>query len=644
MEKISSPIVISLAQHSRGLAQRLAKGLGGEWHQYVKKGGGGCRAGGADKTFSDSLAHIRNAFFAKRPVIGICAPGILIRAIAPMLRGQGDKYHDPPVLAVAADGKYVIPLLASHHGGNALATRCAEICGGEVAVATASDIRLGVGLDAPPPPFVLADVGQAKPVMAALNDGAKLRVVSDLPSRLKHITKAWHDWLQPLLAKQSAEGAIELRLSLHPISATETRMVFHPQIAALGVGASRQCPPDAMAELLDESLIRHNLSRHSIAGVYSIDKKINEGAILDLAHTLGVGVRFFTAEKLLAETPRLASPPSSAVYAATGAYGVAEAAALAAAGREGWLEVRKQKNATATLALALAPSGMHDKDSRRRGCLYIIGMGPGGEAWRTPQTITMLREADEIVGYRLYLELLGSVIGDKPQTAFALGEETARCLYAIKQAREGKTIALVSSGDAGVYGMASLVYELLAGEEAKGVVSEFAPEIAPEFTPEFDIDVSPGIPAHIIASSASGAILGHDHAIISLSDLLTPWETIARRIEAAAQADFVIALYNPVSGRRKTALAKARAILLRHRPGTTPVVLARNMGREGQTIRHRTLATLKVSEVDMLTLVLVGSRQSRQVQLGGVRRVYTPRGYTPSQPKNSNKPKKKDIA
>ena len=635
MTKPPSPIVINLAQHSRGLAQRLAKGLGGEWHQYVKEGGkgGGNSTSAADKIFHDTLAHIRHAFSASRPLIGICAPAILIRAIAPMLAsGQSDKYSDPPVLAVAVDGKYVIPLLSAHHGGNALATRCAEICGGEVALATASDIRLGVGLDDPPLPFVLADAGQAKLVMAGLNDGAKLRAVSDLPSRLAHITKAWHDWLQPLLAKQGTahdgdDAPIELRLTLHPISANTKRMVFHPRIAALGVGASRHCPPRAMMALLEDGLARHNLSRHVIAGVYSIDKKINEGAILDLANSLGIAPRFFTADRLLAETPRLASPPSSAVYAATGAYGVAEAAALAAAGSDGWLFMPKQKNATATIALAIAPSGTQHQDSRRRGRLSVIGMGPGGADWRTPQTITMLREADEIVGYRLYLELLGSVISDKPHAAFALGEEVSRCRYAIKKAREGKTIALVSSGDAGVYGMASLVYELLAAEAN-----------------EFEIDASPGIPAHIIASSASGAILGHDHAIISLSDLLTPWEVIVKRIEAAAQADFVIAFYNPVSAKRKTALAKARKILLGHRPETTPVVLARNMGREGQTIRHSTRATLKVSEVDMLTLVLVGSRQSRQVQLGEAKRVYTPRGYTPSKPNKPKKPNKESKA
>ena len=617
---VAKPVIITLAQHSGDLARRLARGLGGEWHAYANTGSTADIA--ADVTFADAMGHIRQMFSAARPIIGICAPGILIRAIAPVLASGGrDKHSDPPVVAVAADGKCIIPLLASHHsvygGATALAEACAAIGGGVVA----STNRLGVVLDDPPPPLVLADLDQAKPVLAALNAGARLRVVSDLPARLDSVTQAWRAWLAPLLQAKPNEAAdsdrhaddkvVELCLTLHPIAASPTRMVFHPRIIALGVGASRHCPPEALAELLATSLARHNLSRHSIGGVYSIDKKIDEVAIVRLAADLGVSPRFFSSHRLLGETARLATPPSEAVFAATGAYGVAEAAALAAAGDTGWLLVAKQKTAMATLALAVAPSGFAD-GGRRRGKLCLVGMGPGGAEWRTPQAIDMLRQADEIVGYRLYLDLLGGVIRDKPQKSFKLGEETARCRYAITQARAGKTIALVSSGDAGVYGMASLVYELLAGAGLPF---------------DFDLVASAGIPAHIAAATASGALLGHDHAIISLSDLLTPWEVIAKRIEAAAQADFVIALYNPVSANRQNQLMQAREILLRHRPESTPVVLARNIGRAGACIQHRSLATLSVDEVDMLTMVLVGSRQSRQIQFGDATRVFTPRGY-----------------
>ncbi|MEO1314604.1 MAG: precorrin-3B C(17)-methyltransferase, partial [Pseudomonadota bacterium] len=242
-----------------------------------------------------------------------------------------------------------------------------------------------------------------------------------------------------------------------------------------------------------------------------------------------------------------------------------------------------------------------------------------------PEATRLILEAEELVGYGLYLDLLGPLATRKPRRTFALGEEEARCRYALEAAGEGRSIALISSGDAGIFAMGALVAELLDRPTTQGGVSPAAKRV--------EVINAPGISALQAASARTGALLGHDFCAISLSDLLTPRDQIQRRLRAAAEGDFVIAFYNPVSRRRRTLLAEAREILLAHRPADTPVLLASNLGRADETLRPRTLATLEVDEVDMLTVVLIGASQSRAFQTGdhaaGAEgwRMYTPRGY-----------------
>jgi cobalt-precorrin 5A hydrolase/precorrin-3B C17-methyltransferase len=187
----------------------------------------------------------------------------------------------------------------------------------------------------------------------------------------------------------------------------------------------------------------------------------------------------------------------------------------------------------------------------------------------------------------------------------------------LEQAGQGKNVALVCSGDAGIYAMGALVFELLAD----GGLSDAAKRIG--------IEVSPGISALQAAAARAGAPLGHDFCTISLSDLLTPWEAIQMRVKAAAEGDFVIAFYNPVSKRRRTQLEYAKGVLLEHRPTDTPVILATNLGREGELVRVVPLSELDINEVDMLTVVIVGSSETQTVKTGdGKTWVYTPRGYS----------------
>jgi len=348
--------------------------------------------------------------------------------------------------------------------------------------------------------------------------------------------------------------------------------------------------------------------------------KADERAILDVAARRNLPIRLFDAATLERETPRLANP-SDVVFREVGCHGVSEAAALAMAGAAAELIVPKRKSANATVAIARAPQPVEPESAGRAiGHVHVIGIGPGMADWRTPEAGRLIAAADEVVGYDLYLDLVDALVPAARRTTFPLGQETERCAYALEQAGKGRNSALISSGDAGIYAMAALVEELVAD----GQVSDAASRVG--------VTVAPGISALQAAAARIGAPLGHDFCTISLSDLLTPWAAIEGRVRAAADGDFVVAFYNPVSRRRRRQLADARAILLEQRPGDTPVVLASNLGRTDEKVRTTTLAELQVDDVDMLTLVLVGASSTRTHVMQGRTRVFTPRGYAAKRP------------
>src|SRR6056297_1735359 len=332
-----------------------------------------------------------------------------------------------------------------------------------------------------------------------------------------------------------------------------------------------------------------------------------------VAARLGVPLRLFTAAELEAQA---VPTPSDVVFAEVGCHGVSEGAALACGGE---LVVEKRKTANATCALSRAAEPLEEIPGRARGRLSVVGIGPGQAGWRTPEASKLIAEAEELVGYGLYIDLLGPLAAGKARADFPLGGEEARCRYALEQAGQGKNVALVCSGDAGIYAMGALVFELLDRPEGAQGVSDAARRA--------EVICSPGVSALQAAAARAGAPLGHDFCTISLSDLLTPRADILRRLRAAAEGDFVIAFYNPVSETRWTLLAEAREILLRHRPVYTPVMLASNLGRPEEQVRYRRLDQLEVDEVDMLTVVLVGSSNTRLAQLGEGPRMFTTRGY-----------------
>jgi len=564
-----------------------------------------------------AVALFRSLFRSQRPIVGICAAGIVIRALAPLLK---DKTTEPPVVAVAEDGSVAVPLLGGHHGANAMARAIARITRGSAAITTASEARLGLALDAPPAGWHVANPERAKALTARLLAGGRATVAvaagsADWLIRNANISisEASHGQNKSRHDDKKERTSPDIVVTDRVYGRRERALVLHPPVLALGVGASRNCVPAELAALVRRALREAKLAAGAIAAVVSIDLKMDEPAVAVLAERLGVPARFFPAERLLKETPRL-QHPSEATFRATGCYGVAEGAALAAVGRRGALIVAKRKSRNATCAIARASRPLDpERIGRARGRLAIVGIGPGEAAWRTPEASAALAHASDVVGYRLYLELLGDALSGKRRHAMGLGAETDRARFALDLAAEGRSVALVSSGDAGIYGLATLVFELVDRAERQD-------------WRRVQIDVVPGLSAVQAAAARAGAPLGHDFAAISLSDLLTPWARIERRIAAAARGDFVLALYNPRSERRTWQLEAARRILLRHRRPETPVVLARNLGRSGERVTIDTLAGFDAGAVDMLTLLLVGCRTTR-VLAGDPSRLYTPRGY-----------------
>lgn len=595
------PVIVALT--NAPILTALAEAAGGEVHGLAH------RVESPDFAFKDTRQHLQQLFRDGRTIVAVMSAGAVVRLLAPVI---GDKQSDPPVIVVSEDGSSVVPLLGGHHGANEMARAIADKLNSHAAITTAGDLRFGVALDHPPRPWVLSNPEQAKNVMAACLAGEPVRIDGDL--------SADADWLHDAELATGPDAKIRLTFDNAPLNTEPDQLIYRRAEHILGLGCERGAPLDQVRSLALDALSQANLHRDALAALATIDLKADEAALNALAEEWSLPLRLYSAERLERETPRLQNP-SDFVFAEVGCHGVAEGAALASVGQSGELVLPKIKSARATAAIAKGNSMDIEKtvtngESRTRGKLFVVGIGPGKDDWRSPEVTAMVSQATDLVAYSLYLALLGSLTAGKARHDFDLGAEEDRVRHAMELAGQGKEVALVCSGDAGIYAMATLVFELLDD----GDLTDAAQRI--------DVQVSPGISALQAAAARAGAPLGHDFCTISLSDLLTPWEMIQKRVRAAADGDFVIAFYNPVSRRRRTQLAWARDVLLEQRGEDAPVVLATNLGREGELVRIVPLGELQVDDVDMLTVVIVGSSDSRVVETGdGKSYVYTPRGY-----------------
>ncbi len=599
--------VVAITEDGGALARRIAAALGdAEVHGLRGRAGDA----DADVRFTQTGRHLRALFEDGRPIAGVCAAGILVRSVAPALR---DKRAEPPVVAVSDDGAFVVPLLGGHRGGVELARRIASGIGAAAAVTTAGDRRFGIALDAPPAGWAFANPEDCKPFVASLLGGARVRAPADLAAQAP--------WLAESRLPFDGAGELAIRVDTASAGGAPDTLVYRPRRLAVGIGCERGAAPDEIAALARSCLDGAGLAPDAVAGVFSIDLKSDEPAIHALAGSLDVPARFFPAAALEAEAPRLRNP-SDLVFREVGCHGVAEGAALAAAGPAGELVVEKTRSARATCAVAGAPAPIDASSiGSPRGELAVVGIGPGDAGALTPEARAAIEGAGHLVGYRRYLDLVaGAGLGRGGPAAgpdihpFELGEERARAARAIELAAEGGRVALVCSGDPGIYAMASLVMEAL----------DRAPSPASH---RIEVRVVPGVSAFQAAAARAGAPVGHDFCAVSLSDLLTRREVIEERLAAAARADFVIALYNPVSPARRATFDRALRILGEHRRAETPVVVARNLGRAGERVDVVPLGGIDPGRIDMTTVLIVGSSRTRTFAHGGAERAYTPRGY-----------------
>jgi cobalt-precorrin 5A hydrolase/precorrin-3B C17-methyltransferase len=572
-----APVVVVLGQKSVPVARQIINVLPG-----AKLYGLANRTFDVDVSFTNFGETLRELFTDGTPLIGICAAGILIRTLAPIL---SNKRQEPPVLAVAEDGSAVVPLLGGLNGVNDLARCIAEALSVKPAITTTGDVRFGIVLETPPPGYRLANPEQAKSFMSDLLSGATVKLDGTAP------------WLSHSALPIDSQGELTIHITERAIIPQPNCLVYHPTNMAIGISEMAENEDETVA-LVQQLLADTKLASASVAGVFAVLTASADPRIHAVAKAFGVPARFFNATDLEGLLSR--------------GYTVAQAVALAAAGTSSELVV----SPFSQIAIAIAQEPIDPNTlGQPRGRLAIVGTGPGGSQWISPEVQEILKSATDLVGYKTYLDLVGSLSNGKQRHESDNREEITRAKVALDLAAQGRSVAVVSSGDPGIYAMAAAIFEVL-DRDAK-----------PEWH-NIDIQVAPGISAMQAAAAVIGAPLGHDFCAISLSDILKPWSVIEQRITTAAQGDFVIAFYNPVSKERTWQLAQARDILLRWRPPNTPVVLARNLGRAGHSVKAITLEELVPEAADMRTIILVGSSQTRTIQKGdGGVWVYTPRRY-----------------
>ena len=543
---------------------------------------------------ASASSALPRAFTECDAVVCFLAVGAAVRLLAPLL---GSKHTDPGVVCVDEAQRYAVPVTGAHAGGgNELARRVAVALGAEPVITTASDAAGSVALDdygadlgfAAEPGSDLAAVG------AAVLSGDRVTLAADAA------------WPLPPLPPNVVRGDPEPQVPAIVVSdragvsgPSGPAVIYRPPSLVVGLGASRGVAAAEVTALIGEALGAAGLSPRSVRQAATVDLKADEQGLLDAVAARNWPLTTFPAAELaLVPVPN----PSEAVRAAAGTPSVAEAAAVLAAGPPSSeppagpeLVLAKRASAHATVAIARA---------RPRGRLAIIGIGPGARDLLTPRAAAELHRASVIVGLGQYVEQIADLIRPGATVlASGLGHEQERAAAAVAEAAAGRAVALIGSGDAGVYAMASPALEL-AGET-------------------IDVISVPGITASLAAAALLGAPLGHDHALISLSDLHTAWPVIERRITAAAEADLVTCFYNPASRERDWQLRKALAILAACRPPRTPVGWVRDASRPGEAVHIATLASFDPGGADMRTLVIVGSSRTRMV----AGRMVTPRDY-----------------
>ncbi|MFB2934338.1 precorrin-3B C(17)-methyltransferase [Aerosakkonemataceae cyanobacterium BLCC-F154] len=579
------------------------------------------------RIYSGSLReHLANIWSQYRGFIFGLATGAVVRLIAPLLR---DKSVDPAVIVIDQNGKFVISLCGGHQGGADRLTRAIALSLNATPILTGASNGLGLpAVDLLGVPFGWnKGEGDWTKVAATIARNEPVQVIQEVGSTLwqNHLPESHPFYFEnteftqsPVPSPQSPKARIWISFTQRKFSPDSDlpKVQWHPRVLWLGIGCERGSSKKLIESAILQVCQKYHLALGAIAGIATIDIKADEVGLIEVCREKNWLLKTFPAEVLrLINVPN----PSQVVAAEVGTSSVAEAAAICASTGE-WVEesssanllVKKQifrlegERGAVTIAVGLSEKEYSD----RTGKILLIGTGPGQLEQMTIAAQMAISQADAVVGYSLYIDLIspllkpGQIVESLPIT-----QEVERAKKAIELANKGLTVAVISSGDSGIYGMAGLVLEELQAHGWDGQVP--------------GVQVFPGITALQAAASLVGAPLMHDFCAVSLSDLLTPWSVIEKRLIAAAEADFVTALYNPKSQTRTEQIAFAQQIFLKYRNPATPVAIVRSAYRETQEITITTLEKLLESSIDMLTIVLIGNSNTR---VHG-EWMITPRGY-----------------
>ena len=514
------------------------------------------RVEGADKTYSDFAATLRQLYQQDTPIIALCAAGIVIRTLAPLLLEKG---AEPPVLAVAEDASAVVPLLGGLGGVNDLAREIAAALGVTPAITTSGELRFGTCLLNPPSGYALGDLEVGKRFVSDLLAGEPVRIEGDAP------------WLARAQLPENPQARLAICVSSATREPAANELLIYPRTVLVKVNEL------VLASTIREALQAAHLAWQSLACVVAVDTLMANVALREVAAELGVPLRFVGADEQLPVA---------------------------------WRE------ASGSLAIGVASVPVDVQQiGRARGRLAVIGLGPGAAELMVPAVKAELARANDILGYETYVRMAGPFRDDQVMHCTDNREEMQRARHAFELAAMGRSVVVVSSGDPGVFAMAAAVLEALHESDN------------PQWH-SVDLEMLPGVSASLATAAQAGAPLGHDFCVMSLSDNLKPWSIIEKRLDLAAEADLALAFYNPISRSRPWQLGVALEIVARHRTPSTPVVLGRDIGRPGQTLRVTTLGELTPEQVDMRTMVLIGSSTTCTFpRADGRDWVYTPRWY-----------------
>jgi len=525
------------------------------------------RVDGADRVYHEFGATLRELYQQDTPIIALCAAGIVIRTLAPLLLEKG---AEPPVLAVAEDGSAVVPLLGGLGGVNVLAREIAVALDVAPAITTSGELRFGTCLLNPPSGYVLGDLELGKRFVSDLLAGETLRIEGSAP------------WLAQAQLPENPQARLAVHVGHAERTPAANELLIYPRNVLVAVSADVGNLPSAVREVLHQAKI----AVQSVACLLAADGDMASAALREAALELGVPLRFANDVGSVSELARTAidQPVSN--------FGDEQVAVVVA-------------------AQPLDPMSI----GRPRGRLAVIGLGPGAAELMVPAVKAELARANDVLGYETYVRMAGPFRADQVMHCTDNREEMQRARHAFELAAQGRSVVVVSSGDPGVFAMAAAVLEALH-------------ESSDAAWHNVDLEILPGVSASLATAAQAGAPLGHDFCVLSLSDNLKPWGIIEKRLDLAAQADLALAFYNPISRSRPWQLGQALEIVARHRTPDTPVVLGRDIGRPGQTLRVTTLGLLTPDQVDMRTMVLVGSSTTRVIpRPDGRVWVYTPRSY-----------------